>query len=106
MNFLTWYRVGKEINKNKSTSDAQLLETLYIFSTGNAGCGKSFLTKVLYQSLTKIFSYGNVSLAKPKVLLIDLTVVTAKNIDRTTIHTVINLPINQFEKKMPTLSNR
>ena len=82
-------------------SGAQLLEPLYIYSVGNVGCCKSFLMKVLYQSLTKILSYGNVSLG-----LMDLTVVAAINNDRTTVYTVINIPINQFGKKLTTLSNR
>ena len=73
----------------KSISYAQPLETLHIFLAGNAGCGKSFLMKVLYQSLTKILSYGIVSLDKPKVLLMAPTAVAAINIDGTTIHTAL-----------------
>ena len=79
--------------------DAQLLEPLHIFLTSNAGCGKSFLMKMLYQSLTKILSYGNVSLDKPNTLLMAPTGVAAMNIDGATIHTVLNMPINQFGKK-------
>ena len=41
--------------KNLSSISTCVIEPLYIFVTGNAGCGKSFLTKVLYQSLTKLF---------------------------------------------------
>ena len=80
-------------------SDAQPLAPLHIFLTGNAGCGKSFLMNVLYQSLTKILSYGNVSLDKPNILLMAPTGVAAINIDGATIHTVLNIPINQFRKK-------
>ena len=29
------------------------IKPLHVFLTGNAGCGKSFLMKVIYQSLTK-----------------------------------------------------
>ena len=81
-------------------SDAQPLAPLHIFLTGNAGCGKSFLMNVLYQSLTKILSYGNVSLDKPKVLLMTSTGAAAINIDGTTIHIAINRSINQFGKKL------
>ena len=84
--------------KIKSMPDAQPLEPLHIFSTGNAACGKSFLMKVLYQPLTKFLSYGNVSLDKPKVLLMAPTGVAAINIDGITIHTTLNIPINQFVK--------
>ena len=79
--------------------DAQPLEALHIFLASNAGCGKSFLMKVLYQSLTKILSYGNVSLDKPNILLMAPTGVAAINIDGATIHTALNIPINQFRKK-------
>ena len=62
--------------------------------------------KVLYQSLTKIFPYGNVSLDKPKVLVMALTGVTAVNIDEATIHTVLNIPINQSGKNLRPLSDK
>ena len=87
-------------------SDAQPLEPLHIFLTGNASCGKSFLMKVLHQSLTKILSYGNVSLDKPKVLFMAPTGVAAINIDGTTIHNALNIPINQFGKKISPLSDK
>ena len=92
--------------KTKSMPDAQPLEPLHIFLTGNAGFGKSFLLKVLYQSLTKILSYGNVSLDKPKVLLMAPTGAAAINIDGTTIHTALNRPISQFGKKVSPLSDK
>ena len=50
----------KKSIKTKLMPDVQPLERLHIFLTGNAGCDKSFLMKVLYQSLTKILSYENV----------------------------------------------
>ena len=81
-------------------SDAQPLAPLHIFLTGHASCGKSFLMNVLYQSLTKILSYGNVSLDKPKVLLMTSTGAAAINIDGTTIHIALNRSINQFGKKL------
>ena len=62
--------------------------------------------KVLHQSLTKILSYGNVSLDKPKVLFMPPTGVAAINIDGTTIHNALNIPINQFGKKLSPLSNK
>ena len=71
---------AKHYVKSKSFS-------LHILLTSDAGCGKSFLMKVMYQSLTKIFSYRNMSLDKPKVLLMAPTGVAAINIDGTMIHT-------------------
>ena len=84
MNFLLWYKAGQR--------NAQPLEPLHIFLTGNVGCGKSFIMKVLYQSSTKVLSYGNVvSLDKPKVLLMTPTGVPEINLDGTTIHAALNM---------------
>ena len=83
-----------------------MVEPLYIFLTGDAGCGKSFLMKVMYQSLTKFFSYGNVSLDKPKVLFMVPIGVFAINIDGTTIHTALNIPVDHFGKNLPSLSDK
>ena len=87
MNFLSWYKAGQR--------NAQPLEPLHIFLTGNVGCGKSFIMKVLYQSSTKVLSYGNVvSLDKPKVLLMTPTGVPEINLDGLTIHAALSIPIN------------
>ena len=61
-------------------SDAQPLESLHIFLTSNAGCGESFLMKVLYQPWTKLLLDVNVLLDKPKVLLLAPRGTTAANI--------------------------
>ena len=83
-----------------------MVKPLYIFLTGDAGCGKSFLIKLMYQSLTKVFSYGNVSLDKAKVLFMSPTAVAAINIDDTTIHTALNIPVGHFGKNAPSLSHK
>ena len=88
----------KKSIKTKSMPDAQPLERLHIFLTVNAGCGKLFLMKVLYQSLKKILSYENVLLDKPKVLLLTPTSVAAIDINGTTMHTALNIPISQLGK--------
>ena len=56
--------------------------------------------------MTKIFSYGNVSLDKPIVLLIAPICVAAINIDDTTIHIVVNIPVHHFRKNVPSLSDK
>ena len=62
---------------------------------------------VLCQSLTKIFlSYENISSDKLKLLLMAPTDVAAINIDGAVIHTALNIPINQFGKYLPTLSEK
>ena len=47
---------SKRSVKNLSSMSQSAIDPLYIFLMGNAGCGKPFLTKILYQSLTKTFS--------------------------------------------------
>ena len=42
----------------------------------------------------------------PKVLLMAPTDVAPMNTDETTIHTALNIPINQFGKKQPLLSEK
>ena len=69
-------------------------------------CGKSFLTKILYQSLTKTFSYRNSELSKPKVLLLALTAIALVNIDGTTIHSGLHIPVGNFKKHFPALNDK
>ena len=97
---------AKQNVKSRSALSRQNLEPFYIFLTWNAGCGKSFLMKVLYQSLTKTLSYGNVSVDKPKVLLMVPTVVAAVNINGTRIHTTLNIPTGSFGKNLPPLGDK
>ena len=97
---------SKQCIKSNLASTLVNMEPLHIFLTGNAGCGKSFLMKVLYQSLTKTLSYGNISLDKPKVLLMVPTGVAAINIDGTTIHTALHIPVGSFGKNLPPLSDK
>ena len=82
------------------------IQPLYLFVTGDAGASKSFLTKILYQSLTKTFPYRNSSLDKPKVLLLAPTGVAAVNIDRTTIHSALHIPVGYFRRNIPGLSDK
>ena len=100
---LSW---TKHYAKSKSFSLLTVLETLHILLNGDAGCGESFLMKVIHQSLTKIFSYGNVSLDKPKVLPMAPTGVAAINIDGTTEHTALNIPVGHFGKNLSSLSDK
>ena len=74
--------------------------------TGDADCGKSLLMKVIYQALTKTLSYGNSSVHNPKVLLMAPTGVAAINIDGTTIHTALNIPVGHFGKNLPSLNDK
>ena len=92
----------KQHIKNKSVSYPSITEPLHIFLSGDAGCGLSFLTKVIYQALTKTLSYGISSVDKTKVLLMAPKNVAAINIDDTTIHTALNIPISHFWENFTT----
>ena len=70
-----------------------------MFLAGNAGCEKSFLMRVIYQSLIKTLFYGSTLVDKPKALLMVPTGVAAINIDGTTIHTAFNIPVGHFCSK-------
>ena len=97
---------AKKSLNNLSSLAPTAIDPLHIFLTGNAGCGKSFLTKVLYQSLSKTFSYRNSELEKAKVLLLGPTGVAAINIGGTTIHAGLNIPVGIFGKYLPPLSDK
>ena len=96
----------KRSANNLSSISTCVTEPLQIFVTDNAGCGKSFLTKVLFQSLTKTFSYRNAELDKPNVLLPTPTGLESVNIDGTTTHTGLGIPIGNFGSKLPSLSDK
>lgn len=68
---------AKQHVKNKSVSYPSVIKPLHIFLTGDAGCGKSFLMKVIYQALTKTLSYRNSLVDKPEVFLVAPTSVAA-----------------------------
>ena len=59
--------------------------------------------KVIYQSLTKTLSYGDVVIEKPKVLLMTPTGAADIQVDGTTIHTVLEIPVENFGTKLPPL---
>ena len=83
-----------------------IIQPLHLFITGGAGVGKSFLTKILYQPLTKAFSCRNSSLDKPKVLLLAPTGVAAVNIDETKIHSALHIPVGYFGTNLPGLNDK
>ena len=96
----------KRFVKNLSSESKAIIQPLHIFITGGAGTGKSHLIKAIYHSLTKTLSYRAMSLEKPKVLLVAPTGVAAVNIDGTTIHTALGLPVGHFGKDIPRLNDR
>ena len=53
--FNTLYSWSVSYMKNFMSQNIATIQPLYLFVTGGAGVGKSFLTNILYQSLTKTF---------------------------------------------------
>ena len=47
----------------------------------------------MHQSLTETLPYGNVGADKPNVLLMASTGVASINVDGTTIHIALNIPV-------------
>ena len=68
--FDTFYNWSKQSVKNLSSISQSAIDPLYIFLMKNAGCEKSFLTKILYLSLMRTFSYRNSELEKSKAILL------------------------------------
>ena len=92
--------------RNKSRADPLEHELLHIFLTGNAGCGKSFLMRVICQSLAKTLSYGSTLVNKPKALLMAPTGGEGINTDGKTIHTTFNIPVGHFGTNLLPLSDK
>ena len=99
---------AKNVLKSQSLNPHTFEKTkpLHVFLTGNAGCGKSFLMKVIYQSLTKTLSHGDVVIEKPKVLLMAPTGVAATQVDGTTKHTALGTPVRHIGTKLPLLPDK
>ena len=94
------YNWARRFVKHLSSLTKTKINPLHIFLTGGAGTGKSHLIKTIYHALTKVFSYRATTLDKPKVLLVAPTGVAAVNIDGTTIHTSLGIPIGRYGKKL------
>ena len=90
--------------KNLMSQNITAIQPLYLFITGGAGVDKLFLTKSLYQSLTKIFFYRHSSLDKRFILA--STGVAVANFDGKTIFFAIYIPIGYFEMNLPGLRDK
>ena len=73
-------------------------EPFYIFLSGGAGVGKSFLVNVITEYLKRILRYPNQSLDEPSVLVTASTGKAATNINGTTLHSAFHLPVKTGNK--------
>ena len=70
-------------------------DSFYIFLTGGAGVGKTFLINVVYEGLTRALRTPGQDPAKPSVLMTASTGKAASNIDGMTIHSAFGLPLRK-----------
>ena len=68
-------------------------EPVHIFLSGSVGTGKSLLVKVLYNAISKTLLYHCKDPKKPRVLILELTRISAVNLGRTTIHSGLGIKI-------------
>ena len=73
-------------------------DPFYIFLSGGAGVGKSFLVNVITEYLKRILRYPNQSLDEPSVLVTASTGKAATNINGTTLHSAFHLPVKTGNK--------
>ena len=85
---------------------ASSVSPLHLFITGNGGCGKSYLVKTIFHSLKKTLCYNAKDAEKERVLLLAPTGIAAINIQGTTIHSALHIPIGHFGKNIPKLSDQ
>ena len=90
---LNW---GKRYVQNSKTKHTELLEPIRIFLTGGAGVGKSHLIKCIYNCLSKVLAYKSEELEKPRIIKLAPTGIAAINIEGTTIHTGLSIPVRKF----------
>ena len=88
------YNWTKTFVKLRNAKKVKTLPPLYMFLTGEGGCGKSHLLKTVYLALTRILLHKDGEPDKIRVLLLAPTGVAAINIDGTTIHSGLGIFTN------------
>ena len=92
--------------KNLRTLCPSAVKPIYLFITGNGGCGKSHLAKTLCHFLTKTLAYHSGEPLKPRVLILAPTGVAAINVNGNTIHSGLGIPVGNFRKSIPKLNDK
>lgn len=81
-------------------------ESLYLFLTGGAGSGKTYTLHAIIQGLLRIYHKDlHSNPLKAKALLMAYTGKAAFNINGTTIHSALHIPINQSLENLNNLSS-
>ena len=92
--------------KSLNSATCNKVDPLHLFITGKGGCGKSYLVRLFYNHLTKLFSYRTCDANKEKVLLLCPTGIASVNIDGETFYHALSIPINCKSKVLPKLSSK
>lgn len=90
--------------KNLNSLRPKAVKPIYLFLSGGGGCGKRYLIKTIYHTVTKTFRYAPTVLERPTVLFMAPTGVTAINIEGTTINSALAIPKNAGYK-LPAMSD-
>ena len=82
------------------------IEPIYLFLTGKGGCGKSHLIGTITDSVSKTLSYHTKDPEKCKVKNCTPTGIAACNVDGNTIHSELGIPVGNYGKTIPKLSDK
>ena len=97
---------ARDTVKNLSSKSPTKVDTFYIFLTGKGGCGKSHLINTITHSVSKILSYHAKKPDKCRVKNCAPTGIAACNVDGNTLHSELGIPVCNFGKTIPKLSDK
>ena len=93
LNFIMRYAQQLQLNKRNDLLDP---DPFYIFLTGGAGVGKSFLTKLITEYMKKTLKTPGQNMDEhPPVIVTASTGKAAINVDGTTLHSAFQLPVRE-----------
>ena len=97
---------ARDTVKNLSAKSSIKVKPIYIFLTGKGGCGKSHLVNTITHSVSKTLSYHAKDPDKCRVKNCAPTGIAACNVDGNTLHSEIGMPVGNFGKTIPKLSDK
>ena len=90
-------------NRGRGWAKSCIITLPFLFISGNAGIGESFLMNFIYQAVTSTLSRKNALFDKPNVSLMTRKELSVINIEETIIHTCFNTPIGHFRANLQPL---